>query len=560
MSFKFEPRTVRMERPIGTATQQAVTAGSFELPAGLPDISRIVRVAIHPVVTGWEALDNQVAVQGTVDLVLLYAHEEQVAPEPVAASGHIEAEAGYVEDDILADEPRAEVREVLYRYRWRRAGTFEAVLEIPGTHPEVTVEAQSAPEAVEVELHASGRRVDVEAVVTVSARVAEYVAATVPVKSRPFPPEAGAVETAVRVENVAGRGEAHLSVDGVLAVEGVPCRRVLDVAAVARPTKAIAAGGEVTVAGVVDYRVLYVDDRGQLHTASWSEQTPFAHSFPLPAAAEGAPVDVAARVSSIDGAPGEGGREIRVWTDVEVTVRLAKVEELPLVEHFGGSEKLDVRCRTEDLTLEEWVGSAALETTVTGTLELPEGHPPIERILVAGARARVDDVMPVAGRVIVEGRVEVEALYVARSPGQPVHAVSWTDGLPFELELAVPGTEPGFEAAARVQVEDVALDLINRETVEAEVRLVARVRVARPAARMAVVEAVAVPPPDPDPPTWTFVVLQDGDTLWALSHRYHTDVDRIVAANPWLEGEDGPLPAGRKLCIPRRGPSTPLGA
>nr|MBO2476953.1 hypothetical protein [Bacillota bacterium] len=121
-------------------------------------------------------------------------------------------------------------------------------------------------------------------------------------------------------------------------------------------------------------------------------------------------------------------------------------------------------------------------------------------------------------------------------------------------------TEPGFEADARVQVEDVALDLINRETVEAQVRLLAQVRVGRTAARMAVVEAVAVPPPDPDPPTWTFVVIQEGDTLWALSHRYHTDVDRIVAANPWLEDQEGPLPAGRKLCIPRRGPSAPLSA
>ncbi|MFS8534326.1 MAG: DUF3794 domain-containing protein [Limnochordales bacterium] len=562
MSFRFEPRTVRMERPIGTATQQAVTEGSFELPASLPDISRIVRVAAHPVVTGWETLDNQVAVQGTVDLVLLYAHEEQAPAAPTgAASGHIEAEAGYMEDDILADEPPpVEVREALFRYRWRRAATFEAVLEIPGVHSQALVEAHAAPEGVEVELHSSGRRIDVEAVVAVTARAVEYAAATVPVRSRPFPLEAGAVESAVRVEHVAGRGEAHLSVDGVLAVEGAPCRRVLEVTAVARPTRAIAAGGEVTIAGVVDYRVLYVDDRNQLHAVAWSEQTPFAHSFAVPAAAEGAPVDAEARVTSVDGAAGEGGREIRVWTDVEVKMRLAKVEELALTETLAGSEKLDVRSRTEVLSMEEWVGSAALETTVTGTLELPQGHPPIERILLAAARARVDDVLPVAGRVIVEGRVEVEGLYIARSPGQPVHAVSWSDGLPFELELAVPDTEPGFEADARVQVEDVALDLINRETVEAQVRLLAQVRVGRTAARMAVVEAVAVPPPDPDPPTWTFVVIQEGDTLWALSHRYHTDVDRIVAANPWLEDQEGPLPAGRKLCIPRRGPSAPLSA
>ena|GEM_PF-1416848 len=560
MNFRFEPKTVRMERPIGAATQQAVTEGSLELPANMPDINRIVRIEARPVVTDWEASENQVVVQGAVDMILLYAHDETVPAAGRPPSGDIEAEAAHVEGELLEDEPPAtETREALYRYTWRRAGSFEAVLEIPGVHSQAFVDLTVRSETVEAELHPGGRGVEVEAVVAVSAQASELATATVPVKGRSFPADAGAVETAVPVEHVLGRGTAHVSVDGALAVPPErTCRRVVHVAAVARPSQAIASPGEVTVAGVLEYQVLYVDEAGQLHAGTWQEQTPFAHTFAVPEAAAGAPVHTETRVTSVEAAPGDGGREIRVWADVQVAVRSAAVQELSLVESITGSEKLDVRYRTEPVAVEEWVGAARQRAEVTGTLELPQGNPPIERILIDTARARVEDVLVLEDRVVVSGQVDVEALYVARSPGQPVHAVEWRDAIPFEIEVSLPGAEPGLEAQAEVQVEDVALDLINRETVEAQVRLVASVRLTRGCERSAVVEAVAVLPPDPDPPTWTFVVLQEGDTLWKLSHRYHTDVDRILAANPWLGDATAPLPPGRKLCIPRRAASSTL--
>ncbi|HEY8416668.1 MAG TPA: SPOCS domain-containing protein [Limnochordales bacterium] len=560
MNFRFEPKTVRMERPIGAATQQAVTEGSLELPANMPDISRIVRLEARPVVTDWEASDNQVAVEGAVDLILLYAHDETVPAAGRTPSGDIEAEAAHVEGEFPDDEPPAmELRETLYRYTWRRAGAFEAVLEIPGVHPQAFVDVTVRPETVEAELHPGGRGVEVEAVVAVTARTSEFVAVTVPVKGRSFAADAGAVETAVPVEHVLGRSAVHVSVDGVLAVPAErTCRRVVHVAAVARPSQAIASPGEVTVAGVLEYQVLYVDEAGQLQTGTWKEQTPFAHTFAVPEAPSGAPVHTETRVTSVEAAPGDGGREIRVWADVQLSVRLAAVQELALVENITGSEKLEVRCRTEPVHIEEWIGAATERTEVTGTLELPQGHPPIERLITAAARARVDEVLVLEDKVVVSGQVDADALYLARSQGQPLHAVEWGDAIAFEIEVSLPGAEPGLEAQADVQAEDVTLDLLNRETVEAQVRLVAAVRLTRGSERSAVVEAVAVPPPDPDPPTWTFVVLQEGDTLWKLSHRYHTDVDRILAANPWLGDAAAPLPPGRKLCIPRRGVSSTL--
>src|SRR5690606_23755309 len=125
----------------------------------LPIFARVVRVAARPVVTGWEAGDDEVVVQGAVDFVIIYAHER----EEWAEARDIKAEPGYgLDDDVSAAFDPVEYREVLYRHRWRRGGVFEAVLDVPGAHPGATVEVAAFPEDMDVQLHHDGRGVDVE--------------------------------------------------------------------------------------------------------------------------------------------------------------------------------------------------------------------------------------------------------------------------------------------------------------------------------------------------------------------------------------------------------------
>ena len=207
------------------------------------------------------------------------------------------------------------------------------------------------------------------------------------------------------------------------------------------------------------------------------------------------------------------------------------------------------------------MGEGAADERLRQTLELPPGHPPIDRILSGEAHAIIEDVLVLGDKIIAEGFVDVSALYVARTEGQPMHFAAWRRAVPVEAEVVVAGAEPGMEAEVHALVTSLDLDLLNREAVEADVRLQVEAKLSRPVEREAIVEAVAVPPAEEDPPTLTFVVIQPGDTLWKLSHRYHTDVEQILRANPWLEGgEDAPLPPGRKLCVPRGRPSAPASA
>src|SRR5690625_2679546 len=86
MNVPLDRKTVRMERHVGADMQQVVVESSLSLPAGMPDIHRIVRLEARPVVTDRSAAEDEIIVGGAVDFVLVYAHDEEVPRRPAPAA------------------------------------------------------------------------------------------------------------------------------------------------------------------------------------------------------------------------------------------------------------------------------------------------------------------------------------------------------------------------------------------------------------------------------------------------------------------------------------------
>lgn len=575
MNVPLDRKTVRMERLVGTETQQVVVEGSFALPANLPNIDRIVRLTANPVVADFNVFEDEVVVQGTVDFIVVYAHEEEVlrpaahvSADPVVEATEIEAERGYDVDEEVEQPGFTDVqyREVLYRQKWRRGATFEAVLDVPGSHEEANVEAWAEPLDFDVHLHTNGRGVDVETVIAVGARVTDDEIGQVSVKGKGFPADAEIEEEVVDVEHLFARCTTHLSIEGQLPLSSeLPARTVVDLRATVRLDETGRTTGENELSGeaTIDYKAVCADHNGDLDVFSWQEQTPFAFSIHVPGISAGMPFEIKAKVTSVDGAVTSGGHELEVFVDVQLIGRIFQDESLHLVTSVTGSDEKEIRSRTDLLRLDRSFGKHFRGQNLTAQLDLPQGYPPIERVLDSTARLHADDVLVLGDKVLVEGQVDVDALYVARTEGNPVYYVHWARAVPVELEVPVAGAEPGMDAEVSIDVTNIDMDLLNRETVEIALEAVARARVSQPVEYDVVVEAVEVPPLETDPPTLTFVVVQADDTLWKLSHRYYANIDEIVQANAWLTDPDAPLPVGRKLCIPRRrptpAPTTPTG-
>ena len=70
------------------------------------------------------------------------------------------------------------------------------------------------------------------------------------------------------------------------------------------------------------------------------------------------------------------------------------------------------------------------------------------------------------------------------------------------------------------------------------------------------IAAVIVQPARTKPPTFTFVMVQEGDTLWKLAKRYRAEPEDIIQNNLWLKDQEA-LSPGSRICIPGRRSESP---
>ncbi len=147
----------------------------------------------------------------------------------------------------------------------------------------------------------------------------------------------------------------------------------------------------------------------------------------------------------------------------------------------------------------EVIGETSAQTSVEGTLELPGNKPAIDRIIDYLAEPEVTEVAVEQDRVVINGVVSFSALYVAAGQNHslvPVSHAKWESGLRFNLMIDLAGAEPGMDAKASVEVEDVAWKLEGESKIEWEVALKANLRVTRIRSTVVVTGVSTTPPTD----------------------------------------------------------------
>ena len=118
-----------------------------------------------------------------------------------------------------------------------------------------------------------------------------------------------------------------------------------------------------------------------------------------------------------------------------------------VIDVFSPSEELEVE-KTR-LKLDQVIGEDENEIVIKDTLTVPEEKPDIEQIYKTNCKARVTEARIIDSKVIVEGVLTLETLYVADVPeGEPQQPLHFMEHEDFTF-VEIPGAE-----------EDMMLDLM----------------------------------------------------------------------------------------------------
>lgn len=110
---------------------------------------------------------------------------------------------------------------------------------------------------------------------------------------------------------------------------------------------------------------------------------------------------------------------------------------------------------TERLKVNLVQGENRVQTVVKGQIEVPEAKPDVDKILSKDATAKVRDVSIVPDKVIIDGTLTLQVMYVAFKPDQSVHSMH--GDVRFTTYVDVIGADPGMDYVVEFTVEDVSI-------------------------------------------------------------------------------------------------------
>lgn len=249
--------------------------------------------------------------------------------------------------------------------------------------------------------------------------------------------------------------EAKPDVDKILSKDTKV--KVRDVSIV--PDKAV-------INGTLTTQVMYIAFEPDQSVHSMHGDVSFTTIVDVPGAEPGMEYYIDFTVEDVSLTPSKrNARKFDVAAVLGVFVKVMDVDEMEvLTETPAGNEALE----TQDITVEHMIGDKETkQVIVSEVFEVPEVKPDVEKIVDTKAEVEITDKRVLAGKVIVDGEVELQILYVSMTPKQSVHNLHHT--IKFSDFVEVPEAQPGMNVHVRAEVESAEVEPVVDPALSADV-------------------------------------------------------------------------------------------
>lgn len=542
MGVQLTKELVRVDQVVGEDKAQSVVEGIITLPNGKPDIQQVISVdaTLNTESLETDIIENKVIVEGKIDVNAMYVGAVPEGTQPVH----------FVEGTV----------------------DFSFFVKIPGAKKNMDVRVKAKIEHIQFSFDPNRpREIKVRIIVEFFVKVTKRVEIEIVVDAT-GPADLQVLKKSLRIEDVVGEASAQNIVKSDVSVpDNKPdILEIIKVEGKARETETKIIDDKIIIEGVLEVSVLYAASvpagEFQQPVHFMEVEVPFTQFVEILGAKEGMAKLVKVEVEHIRGRR-KDARTVTVEAILKIKAKVFETKILNVVvDIFSPSEKLEVEKTL--LKVDQVIGEAENEIVVKEVLTVPDEKPPIEQIYRTKAKATVTESRIIDDKVIVEGTLTLETLYVADvtgipgAPLQPLHFMEHE--VPFTTFVEIPGAKENMTLDFDVNVEHVSSKVDPNDPRRFEVRAVLGLRAK--VTQMVQIEVVVnvVEPEEEEKeeekkekekkeeekPSMTIYIVQKGDTLWNIAKRYNVTVDSIVKANN-IANPDSIMP-GQQLVIPRR--------
>lgn len=309
--------------------------------------------------------------------------------------------------------------------------------------------------------------------------------------------------------------------------------------------------GKVTVKGTLMLSTLYKGELDESTVEFMEHEIPFNGTIEALDCSENmiGDVDLAVQSQYIQVRPDFDGEErvLEIEVSIKAKLNVINTDEVEIIE--------DAYCINKELTLEkekikypDIICRNKNQSSVKETVLLEPDAPDIMQIYNVNGKAKIDDIKIIDDKVIVEGIITADILYVAKSDESPLY--SYQSIIPFKQTIETRGSRFDMNVDIDLTIEHISFNMLSTNEVEVRFILNFNTQVTGEKEVELIVDAM-VEDFDKDKlenaASMTIYICQTGDNLWKVAKKYNTSTDEIANLNDLDTANK--LLAGQKLLI-----------
>lgn len=310
--------------------------------------------------------------------------------------------------------------------------------------------------------------------------------------------------------------------------------------------------GKIAINGELIVSTLYKGE-GEESIIEFNEtEVPFNGAFEVAEATESMYADIALKVQSeyIQAKPDADGEDRMLELEVSIgaIIKVSAQEELEVLEDAYCINKT-ISFTREKIKYPKLVCRNRNQTQIKEVVVLDGECPNILQVFRVSGKAHLDDIKIIEDKVIVEGIINADMLYVAGSDETPLY--SYSTVLPFKQIVETRGAMPDMSVFVETSFDHIGFNMLSEKEVELRFLVTLGTNVIQEKEVFLITDVHC---DDMDKSildnmaSMTVYVVQKGDTLWKIAKRYNTSIDELLEINE-LDSGDKLYPAQKLLIL-----------
>ena len=520
MSLELIKEPIRLNRPIGEDSTQAVVENDIIVPDIKPDIARILLLDGDAWVSGAETAAGKVLINGTVRYKILY----------------------------ISDNPDQPIKSIT------TATGFQYPMDIPDTRQGMQCRVKCDIEHMEYEI-LNSRKVNVKAIVSLSARVTEQLEQYI---TRDFEGSEGMelLSNSINISSYIGEAKTECAVREIadIPVGKPPIFEILrnDIKISGKEYKS--GDDKIIVKGDMNVSTLYIGDDESRSIQYMENEISFSQLIDMPGVDDNCSCDIDIVLGEMAINADEDGdgelRRLKCEADLIICAQSYGRRDIDIVDDaYNPNSRVSIE--KEQLVLEELVSENENQIILKENIEVDDGAPDISELFNVIGKLSLSSSELVDDRISVEGVAVCNVLYLAANEENPVYCVERE--IPFKQVLDVKGVRADMSFDVEMDIDHYSYNIVNSREVEVRLIIGTKTRVGKQFTVPVITKAMEQPLEDTrlaGQPSVTIYFTQQEDTLWQIAKRYYTTVKDLIRSNGIDEDEE--LLPGSQIIIMRK--------